>query len=62
MQLSRLNFTNPNSVDLGQQFGVVLLNSFQTLEHGCHMGLAQQKGIIWTTDTGIQTKRGKEIR
>lgn len=46
MQLSRLNFTNPNSVDLGQQFGVVLLHSFQTLEHGGHMGLAQQKGII----------------
>lgn len=38
--------THPDSVYLGQQFGVILLYCFQTLEHGDHMRLAQQKGIV----------------
>lgn len=65
--LKSIHETHPNSVYLGQQFGVILLHSFQTLEHGGHMGLTQQKGIIWKacgtqTETRRETKRGKEIR
>ena len=56
--------THPDSVHLGQQFGVILLHGFQTLEHGGHVGLAQQKGIIWKADRDEerQTKSGKRIR
>lgn len=39
--------TYSNSVNLGQQFGVVLFHSFQALEHGSHMRLTKQKSIIW---------------
>lgn len=46
--------THPYSVYLGQQFRIILLHSFQTLEHGSDMRLAQQKGIIW------KAKRSKE--
>lgn len=39
--------TYPDSVHLGQQFGVVLLHGFQTLKHGGDMRLTQQESIIW---------------
>lgn len=32
---------NHARVHEGQQPGVILLHGLQTLEHGCHMGLAQ---------------------
>lgn len=43
---ARCQKTHPNSVYLGEQFGIILLHSFQALEHGGHMRLAQQKSII----------------
>lgn len=58
--LKSFHKTHPNSVYLGQQFGVILLHSFQTLEHGGHMGSAQQKGIIWQADGQRQGEGHKE--
>lgn len=48
--VQRCQKTHPNSVYLGEQFGIILLHSFHALEHGGHMRLAQQKSIIWKKD------------
>lgn len=47
MQASFSHKTYSNGVDLGQQFGIILLHGFQTLKHCSHMRLTKQKGIIW---------------
>lgn len=49
--------THPNSVYLGQQFGIILLHSLQTLKHGRHMRLTQQEGVVWRARTQKKQKQ-----
>lgn len=39
--------THHGGVNLSQKPGVVLLNSFQALQHGRDVGVTEQEGSIW---------------
>lgn len=46
--------THHGGVDLSQKPGVVLLNSFQALQHGRDVGVTEQEGSIWGENNAAQ--------
>lgn len=46
--------THHGGVNLSQKPGVVLLNSFQALQHGRDVGVTEQEGSIWGDKNAAQ--------